>query len=73
MIEGEILQVMESWPLELVVQIGRTKRSLSLTDQTIVLDREKTSEPGRIKPGQKVRLTIAEDSENIVTEIQIID
>lgn len=73
MIEGEVLEVMESWPLELVVKVGITTLSLTLADETTVLDRGKASDPGRIEPGQKVRLTTAKDNETIVTEIRIID
>lgn len=73
MIEGEVLEVMESWPLELVVKVGMTTLSLTLADETVVLDRGKASNPGRIEPGQRVRLIRAEDDETIVTEVQIID
>lgn len=56
MLEGTILEVMESWPLQLLVQTGKTKNFIGLSEHTTVMRGGRSVDPGVLSPGMLVRI-----------------
>lgn len=55
-IEGTILEVMESWPLQLVVDAEQDRFQVALKEDTQVLEDSERVDPGRFRPGLRVRV-----------------
>ena len=72
MFEGKILEVMESWPLQLIVQSGGQTLSISLADNTIVRRARTIVGPGVLAPGQGVRISTSSEDDQIAEEIDIL-
>ena len=56
MIDGEIVNVMESWPLQLTVQTAAGRYHVRLLEGTIVTRRATTVGPGVLRPELRVRI-----------------
>lgn len=67
-----ILNIMESWPLQLTINIHGDHKQFTLADQVTVLRGGKIVDPGQLRPGQKVRVSISETEASIIS-IEIID
>lgn len=52
--EGRISEVMESWPLQLIVTVGTQWHMVTLTDATEVKRDGIVVGPGALRPGQVV-------------------
>lgn len=52
--EGSITDVMESWPLQLIVAAGSQRHIVTLTDATEVKRDGVIVGPGALRPGQRV-------------------
>ena len=55
-IEGTIVSVMESWPLQLVVENESGRWQVALRDDTAITVRGSPADPGQIRPGARVRI-----------------
>lgn len=55
-LEGTIVEVMESWPLQLFVRVGTTTYSVGLTNDAVVTKRAKRVDPGALNSGMTVRI-----------------
>jgi hypothetical protein len=53
-IEGRITEVMESWPLQLIVAVGSQRNMVTLTDATEVKRNGVVVGPGALRPGQLI-------------------
>ncbi len=73
MIEGTVVEVMESWPLQLSVQAETTERWFTLSDEAVVVDKGDAADPGHIKPGQKIHVITDETNDAIATEVHIVE
>jgi hypothetical protein len=55
-IEGEIVAVMESWPLQLTVETPTGRVQVGLQAGTVVTQGGQPSDPGGLRPGLRVRI-----------------
>lgn len=55
-IEGSVLDVMESWPLQLTVQTQGGRCHIELLTETVVSRSGQRVEAGELKPGVRVRI-----------------
>lgn len=55
-IDGIIVRVMESWPLQLVINTSSGPIGVILTEETRITQRGIASSPTELMPGEKVRL-----------------
>ena len=55
-IEGEIVRVMESWPLQLAVETEAGVYHVELLDETKVIQEERTINPGILTPHLHIRI-----------------
>jgi hypothetical protein len=55
-IEGTVVNVMESWPLQLVVASESGRWQVALRNDTAITLNGKAAEPGQIRPGARVRI-----------------
>jgi hypothetical protein len=56
-VEGNIVRVMESWPLQLVVDTLSGRLGVLLTEETKIMEGGRSVGPNALLPGEKVRLT----------------
>ncbi len=56
-VEGKIRLVMESWPIQLVIDTPSGKLNVSLNEETKVVQEGRHVEPSSLFPGGKVRLS----------------
>jgi hypothetical protein len=74
-VEGKILQVMESWPLQLVVDVPSGHLDVLLSDDTTVIQAGRSVDPNALTPGLVIRLRghhLAERSTTfLATEISL--
>ena len=69
-----INNVMESWPLQLSLQTPAGNEQVALDENAIIKRTGVRVDPGVIRPGQRVRVTIrTTDGDRIVTELEILD
>ena len=74
MIDCEITEVMECWPLEIRVRTKSGVRFLSLTENVTVLRGKDTLLPGELAPGMKIRVQLSsapDDKNNLVDRVEI--
>jgi hypothetical protein len=55
-VDGNIVRVMESWPLQLVVDTPSGRLGVLLTEETKIMQRGRTAGPSALLPGEKIRL-----------------
>ena len=55
-IDGNIVRVMESWPLQLVVDTSSGRLGVLLTEETRIMERGRSVGPNALLPGEKIRL-----------------
>ena len=55
-VDGNIVRVMESWPLQLVVDTPSGRLGVLLTEETKIMERGRSSGPNALLPGEKIRL-----------------
>ncbi len=55
-IEGTIIDVMETWPLQLSVDTGDGVCQVALGETTAVTSEGRPAEPARLLPGRPVRI-----------------
>lgn len=66
--------VMESWPLQLSLQTPAGDEQVALDENAIIKRAGVRVDPGLLRPGQRVRVTIrTTDGDQIVTELEILD
>ena len=57
-VNGEITEVMETWPLQLIVRTAEgDRRQVSLSDDVTVAGPSGPLGPGDLRPGMAIRLT----------------
>jgi hypothetical protein len=56
-LEGEITQVMESWPLQLVVETAEAQYDVALELDTRISKNGEPAAPSDLSPGLKVRIS----------------
>jgi hypothetical protein len=75
-VEGKIRHVMESWPLQLVVDTPAGRLDVSLSEDTAVIKEGLSIGPNELSPGKSVRLLGRSNPERpdsfSATEIQVI-
>ncbi len=74
MLDCEISEVMECWPLEIRVSTESGVRFLSLTENVTVVRGEETVSPGTLRPGMKIRAQLsspADEKNNLVDRVEI--
>jgi hypothetical protein len=67
-----ILNIMESWPLQLTVDTQEGPKQFTLDRQVTVRERGNIVDPGKLRPGQKIQIVISETIASIIS-IEIID
>lgn len=68
-----ILNIMETWPLQLVLQTSTGKVQMMLAEDTnIKHGREEHIDPGKLRPGQHVRV-LKRAASGAIAELEIID
>jgi hypothetical protein len=76
-IEGKILHVMESWPLQLIVEAREGKFQVALQSDTKVMRRNDTVDPKQLLPGLDVTIegSIPDEAKLAITanSIEIVD
>jgi hypothetical protein len=55
-VEGNIVRVMESWPLQLVVDTPSGRLGVLLTEETKIMEGGRSAGSNALLPGEKVRL-----------------
>ena len=55
-IEGNIMRVMESWPLQLVVDTSSGPLGVLLAEETRIMQRGHPASPNALMPGGRIRL-----------------
>ncbi|KXK01674.1 hypothetical protein FBQ96_14390 [Nitrospirales bacterium NOB] len=71
--ETTIIHIMESWPLQLVLQSDSVREDVVLDENVRIYRAGVLVDPGVLRPGQRVRvLRRAPDSDTTVTELEII-
>ncbi|MEM7126527.1 MAG: hypothetical protein AAF702_09390 [Chloroflexota bacterium] len=55
-IEGEVIEIMESWPLQLTVETDSSLVHVELTEETIIMAQNETITPANLKIGQRVKV-----------------
>lgn len=73
--DGLIETVMESWPLQLSIHVGAGKERVILSETVIVKRGAARLDPGALRPGQRVRLTLRPSSgaSRIADIIEIVE
>ena len=66
-VEGSVLEVMESWPLQLTMQTQEGRYHVGLLAETLVNRGGEKVEPGAIKPGVRVRIEGESSGRNALT------
>jgi hypothetical protein len=74
-IEGEVVAVMESWPLQLTVQTMQGTYHVALLDETQITQRAELAEPSALRPGARVRIEGRQSAASalVAKNIEIID
>ena len=68
-----ILNIMETWPLQLVLQTSAGKVQMMLAENTnIKHGREENLDPGKLRPGQHVRV-LKQAANGAIAELEIVD
>jgi hypothetical protein len=66
--------VMESWPLQLSLQTPAGKTQVALSENVIIKHAGVRVDPGGLRPGQRVQVTIhTTNGDQVVTELEILD
>jgi hypothetical protein len=55
-IEGTIVDVMETWPLQLSVDVGGRTRQVALAEGTVITSEGQPADAGRLLPGRRIRV-----------------
>ena len=55
-IEGTIVEVMESWPLQLSVKTQTARYHVELLSETAIMHEGRNVDPGKLSPGLQVRV-----------------
>jgi hypothetical protein len=73
-IEGSVLDVMESWPLQPTVQPPEGRYHVGLLTETVVNRGGKSVDAGELKPGVRVRIEGEGSGPNALTarEVRIL-
>lgn len=74
MIDCEIMEVMECWPLEIQVSTESGMRFLSLTENITVVRGQETVSPGTLTPGMRIRVQLSsapDEKNNLVDRVEI--
>ena len=66
-IEGSIVEVMESWPLQLTVETEAGRYQVSLLSETTVTREGETVDPGELMPGLRIRVGGQSSGANAMT------
>ena len=56
-IEGAVVHVKETWPLQLVVQSSQGRYDVTLMEETQVTRNDRHVSPGELKPRMKVKVS----------------
>jgi hypothetical protein len=56
-IEGAVVHVRETWPLQLVVQSPQGRYDVTLMEETQVIRNDRHVSPGELKPRMKVEVS----------------
>jgi len=57
-VQGELLEVMESWPMQLLVRIGDENVTLDLAPDSTITSEVGTASVRDLQPGRRVRVRI---------------
>jgi hypothetical protein len=66
-IEGKIVEVMESWPLQLTVETGTGRYHVELLSETTITREGETVDPGELLPDLQVRVQGQASGPNTMT------
>jgi hypothetical protein len=55
--EGRIIAVLETWPLQLTVEGAAGRWSVALSADTVVMDGTRPVEPSRLRQGERIAVT----------------
>lgn len=70
--DARIVQVMESWPLQLALQTPAGGEHIALSEDARIRRRGVIVDPGELSPGQHVRV-LARNSRGEVGELEILE
>ena len=75
-IRGNIIEVMESWPLQLVVGAGGRRYDVGLTETTELTTEGRVTDSGELRPGAEIEVegepSGADETAMTATRIQIL-
>ncbi|MEM7212742.1 MAG: hypothetical protein AAF479_12760 [Pseudomonadota bacterium] len=69
---ARIMEVMESWPLQLRILIGAHERIVDLDDAAVVMRDGIETDPGALAPGLLIRLQMGGADPQVVHLIEIL-
>ena len=67
-IKGKVSHVLETWPLQLVVQSEQGRFDITLSEETRVIRNDAHVSPGELRPGLTVEVTCRGVAPNITAE-----
>jgi hypothetical protein len=70
--EATIINIMESWPLQLALQTTDGREQVALAENVQIQRAGATVDPGELQPGQRVRL-LNRTARGEVAELEILD
>lgn len=72
--EATIVNVMESWPLQLALQTSSGPQHVALDESAQIARGGVTLSAGDLRPGQRVRITLhADGGRTTATQIEILE
>lgn len=70
--EASIVHIMESWPLQLVLQTATGREHAALAEDARIHHVGRRVDPGALQPGQRVRVLLR-TNEMQIAELEILD
>jgi hypothetical protein len=72
--EATVLHIMESWPLQLVLQTPAGREQIVLAENARIQRNGVPASPGALQPGQRVRVLIqTTNGARRIAELEIMD
>lgn len=70
--DATIVHIMESWPLQLVLQTASGREHVALAEDAYIQHAGKRVDPGALQPGQRIRV-VQRTAMTQIAEMEIFD
>lgn len=70
--DARIVHIMESWPLQLVLQTSTGREHVALAEDATIQRAGKRVDPGVLRPGQRIRV-VQRTTMKQIAEMEILD